>query len=199
VSSESRSLTDALRAALREPRGAPPRHVHGRMQAAVLVPLYVQDGALYTVLTRRQEDMRRHPGEISFPGGRRDEQEDDLAVTALREAEEEIGLPRETVELLGALTPTPTVATSYAIYPFAALIAPGRTWTPSVREVDRVLELRLADLRASRERRRIIRRGIPFRTHVYVLDDERYIWGATARIVADLLDRLAPLLDRGPR
>jgi 8-oxo-dGTP pyrophosphatase MutT (NUDIX family) len=169
------------------------------MQAAVLVPLYVQDGALYTVLTRRQDDMRRHPGEISFPGGRRDEQEDDLAITALREAEEEIGLPRETVELLGPLTPTPTVATSYAIYPFAGLIEPGRTWTPSVREVERVLELRLADLRASRERRRIIRRGIPFRTHVYVLDDERYIWGATARIVADLLDRLAPLLDGAPR
>lgn len=194
MSSESPSLTDALRAALRAPTRAQPRHVHGRIQAAVLVPLYVSDGALHAVFTRRHDEMRRHPGEISFPGGRRDEHEHDLQTTALREAEEEIGLPREAVELLGALTPTPTVATSYAIYPFAGLIEPGRRWTPSAHEVDQVLELRLADLRGHRERRRLMRHGIPFRTHVYVVDDERYIWGATARIVADLLDRLTPLL-----
>jgi 8-oxo-dGTP pyrophosphatase MutT (NUDIX family) len=194
VSSASSSLTDALRAALREAGPARPLHVHGRIQAAVLVPLYVHDGALHAVFTRRHSELRRHPGEISFPGGRRDEHEDDLAVTALREAEEEIGLPRADVELLGPLTPTPTVATSYAIYPFAGLIEPGHEWTPSAREVDEVLELRLDELRASGERRRLVRRGIPFRTHVYAVDDQNYIWGATARIVADLLDRLAPLL-----
>ncbi|MDQ3675706.1 MAG: CoA pyrophosphatase [Actinomycetota bacterium] len=195
MSNESSSLTDALRAALREPDRVHPRHVHGRIQAAVLVPLYIQEGALHAVFTRRHDELRRHPGEISFPGGRRDEHEDDLAITALREAEEEIGLPRDAVELLGPLNPTPTVATSYAIYPFAGLIEPGRTWTPSAREVDQVLELRLADLRAGFERRFLMRRGIPFRTHVYAVDDERYIWGATARIVADLLVRVAPLLD----
>jgi 8-oxo-dGTP pyrophosphatase MutT (NUDIX family) len=194
VSSESRSLTDALRAALREPTRAQPRHVLGRIQAAVLVPLYIQDGDVHAVFTRRHAELRSHPGEISFPGGRRDEHEDDLATTALREAEEEIGLPREAVELLAALTPTPTVATNYAIYPFTALIEPGRRWTPSAGEVDEVLELRLADLVANHERRRLLRRGIPFRTHVYVVDDERYIWGATARIVADLLDRVTALV-----
>ncbi|MGH2841207.1 MAG: NUDIX hydrolase [Solirubrobacteraceae bacterium] len=197
MSSESSSLTDALRAALREPREGHARHVHGRIQAAVLVPLYVQDGALHAVFTRRHDELRRHPGEISFPGGRRDDHEDDLATTALREAEEEIGLPRGAVELLGPLTPTPTVATSYAIYPFAGLIEPGRTWNRSVREVDQVLELRLDDLRASLQRRLLTRRGIPFRTSVYVIDDERYIWGATARIVTDLLHRVAPLLPGG--
>jgi 8-oxo-dGTP pyrophosphatase MutT (NUDIX family) len=194
VSSASSSPTDVLRSALREPGPAHPRHVHGRIQAAVLVPLYIRDGDLHAVFTRRHGEMRRHAGEIAFPGGRRDEHEDDLSVTALREAEEEIGLAPDAVELLGPLTPTPTVATSYAIYPFAGLIEPGHTWVPSAREVDEVLELRLADLQASFERRLLMRRGIPFRTGVYVIDDERYIWGATARIVSDLLHRVAALL-----
>ncbi len=62
--------------------------------------------------------MRRHAGEISFPGGRQDEGEDDLRLTALREAHEEIGLDPDAVELVGALQPTPTIATDYAVYPF---------------------------------------------------------------------------------
>ncbi len=195
MSSASSSLTEALRAVLLDPAEAAARDVHGRTEAAVLVPLYVADGGLHAVFTRRGDDMRRHPGEISFPGGRRDEGEDDLRVTALREAEEEIGLPREAVQLLGALAPTPTVATNYAVYPYVGLIEPGREWTISAREVDAVLELRLTDLRAGHGRRRLLRRGVPFRTDVYVVG-EQLIWGATARMVADLLDRVGPLLDR---
>jgi 8-oxo-dGTP pyrophosphatase MutT (NUDIX family) len=164
------------------------------MQAAVLVALYVDAGELHTVFTRRRPDLHRHPGEISFPGGRPDESDADLSVTALREAEEEIGLPRTSVDLLGELTPTPTVATSYAIYPFVGLIEPGMRWTASQLEVDEVLELRLTDLRAVHERRRMLRRGIPFRADVYPLADGRVIWGATARIATDLLRRLGPLL-----
>jgi 8-oxo-dGTP pyrophosphatase MutT (NUDIX family) len=165
---------------------------------SVLVALYVDGGDLRTVFTRRRHDLRSHAGEISFPGGRRDDDEDDLRITALREAEEEIGLPREDVRIVGALTPTPTVATSYAVYPFVGLIEPGRAWTPSVQEVEEVLELRLTDLRAARARRRLLHRGIPFRTDVYSVGEELVIWGATARIVADLLARIDPLLDRAP-
>jgi 8-oxo-dGTP pyrophosphatase MutT (NUDIX family) len=195
VSSASSSLTDALRRVLLDPGEAAALHVHGRTDAAVLVPLYVDAGELHAVFTRRRDDLRRHAGEISFPGGRRDEGEDDLRVTALREAEEEIGLPREDVRLLGALQPTPTVATDYAVYPFVGLIEPGREWKVSAREVEEVLELRLTDLRAGYGRRRLLRRGVPFRTDVYVVD-EQLIWGATARMLADLLDRVGPLLDR---
>jgi 8-oxo-dGTP pyrophosphatase MutT (NUDIX family) len=160
----------------------------------VLVPLYVQDGHVHAVFTRRREDLRRHPGEISFPGGRQDEDESDLRVTALREAEEEIGLPREDVQLVGALQPTPTIATNYAIYPFVGLIEPGRAWTLSAREVAAVLEFSLRDLRAGYHRKRLLRRGVPFRTDVYVVGEE-LIWGATARMLGDLLDRVGPLLD----
>jgi 8-oxo-dGTP pyrophosphatase MutT (NUDIX family) len=194
VSSASSSLSDALRAVLLDPLEAAALQVHGRTKAAVLVALYVDGGDLRTVFTRRRHDLRSHAGEISFPGGRRDEDEDDLRVTALREAEEEIGLPREEVRIVGALTPTPTVATSYAVYPFVGLIEPGRAWTPSAQEVEEVIELRLADLRAAHAQRRLMHRGIPFRSDVYSVGEGLVIWGATARIVGDLLARVEPLL-----
>ena len=192
MSSASRSRADVarrLRAVLLDPAAAAALEVHGRIDAAVLVPLYLDGGRLHAVFTRRRDDLRRHAGEISFPGGRQDPGESDLRRTALREAEEEIGLPGEAVELIGALQPTPTIATNYAVYPFVGLIEPGRTWTPSAAEVDAVLELPLDRLRAGSERRRLRRRGVPFRTDVYVVD-EHLIWGATARILADLLRRI---------
>jgi 8-oxo-dGTP pyrophosphatase MutT (NUDIX family) len=152
--------------------------------------LYLSDdGALHAVFTRRREDLKRHPGEISFPGGRRDPEDPDLEATALREAHEEIGLPPDAVEVIGALQPTPTFVTGYAIYPFVGLIEPGFEWIVADAEVAEVLELRLADVRSGYARRRLIRRGLPFRTDAYQVGDQ-LIWGATARIVADLLDRL---------
>jgi 8-oxo-dGTP pyrophosphatase MutT (NUDIX family) len=165
--------------------------VHGRTQAAVLVPLYLDaaDGRLHAVFTKRREDMRSHPGEISFPGGRRDDADGSLRETALREAEEEVGLPRDHVELIGALQPTPTFVTNYAIYPFVGMIDPGFAWIPQDTEVAEVLELALDDVRAGFGRRRIVRRGMPFRTDTYQVGDH-VIWGATARMVADLLDRV---------
>jgi 8-oxo-dGTP pyrophosphatase MutT (NUDIX family) len=192
VSSASRSRTElarALRAVLLDAAEAASLDVHGRIDAAVLVPLYVSGGELHAVFTRRRDHLRRHPGEISFPGGRQDDDETDLRLTALREAEEEIGLPARAVELVGALQPTPTIATNYAVYPFVGLIEPGRAWELSANEVAEVMEVPLSALRAGYERRRLLRRGVPFRTDVYVVGED-VIWGATARMVGDLLDRL---------
>jgi 8-oxo-dGTP pyrophosphatase MutT (NUDIX family) len=182
---------DALRPLLLDPEEAAELDVHGRIDAAVLVPLYVQDDVLHAVFTRRRDDLRRHAGEISFPGGRQDieEGEEDLRDTALREAEEEIGLPREAVDIVGALTPTPTIATNYAVYPFVGMIEPGHRWKPSAAEVAEVLELSVPDLRAGYQRKRLIRRGVPFRTDVFEVGDQ-LIWGATARILSDLLERI---------
>ena len=163
----------------------------------MLIPLYQDGDALHVVFTRRRHDLSSHAGEISFPGGRRDEDDADLVTTALRETEEEIGLPRDAVRVLGALPPTPTVATNFGVYPFVGLIEPGLTWTLSPREVEEVLELRLTDLRAARSRRRLLHRGIPFRSDVYDLGETSIIWGATARIVGNLLARVDPLLDEG--
>lgn len=183
-------LALALEPVLLDPEEAAALDVHGRIDAAVLVPLFWADeDGLSVVLTRRREDLRRHAGEISFPGGRQDVDEEDLRETALRETREEIGLPAEAVELVGALQPTPTIATNYSVYPFVGLIEPGHEWSPSAFEVEQVLELSLADLRAGYERRRLIRRGVPFRTDTYLVD-EHLVWGATARILADLLERV---------
>jgi 8-oxo-dGTP pyrophosphatase MutT (NUDIX family) len=183
-------LTKAeLRAVLLDAQEAAALDVHGRTDAAVLVPLFEREGEMHAVFTKRRDDMRRHPGEISFPGGREDPTDDDLVHTALREAEEEIGLPTDAVEILGALQPTPTIATSYAVYPFVGWIEPGHEWRPSAGEVAAVHEFSLADLRAGYGRKRLIRRGVPFRTDVYCVGDD-LIWGATARILGDLLERV---------
>ena len=184
---------DRLSARLLDPRAAGELDVRGRTDAGVLVAMYAEGGRLHAVFTKRREDLRRHPGEISFPGGRYEDADADLLQTALREAEEEIGLPADEVRVLGALQPTPTIATGYAVYPFVGVIDPGRAWTLSPREVAAVLEFSLEDLRAGYGRRRLLRRGLPIRTDTYVVGDD-LIWGATARILADLFDRVGPLL-----
>jgi 8-oxo-dGTP pyrophosphatase MutT (NUDIX family) len=193
MASRNDHLGDDLARVLLTVQDAVTLDVRGATNAAVLVALYLDRGRLHAVFTKRQDDLRRHPGEISFPGGRYEEGERDLSVTALREAHEEIGLPADAVEIVGALQPTPTIATGYAVYPFVGLIEPGRSWTPSAREVAEVLELPLGALLAGYGRRRLVRRGVPIRTDTYVVGDH-LIWGATARILADLFDRIGPLL-----
>lgn len=183
------AIREELTGALLSPEEAVTLNVHGRTDAAVLVPLYVAGDALHAVFTKRREDLRRHPGEVSFPGGRREDEEPELIDTALREAEEEIGLPRDAVQIVGALRPTPTIATGYAIYPFVGVIEPGMEWTLSPREVAEVLELSLSQVRAGYKRQRLIRRGIPILTDTYVVGDH-LIWGATARILSDLFERI---------
>jgi 8-oxo-dGTP pyrophosphatase MutT (NUDIX family) len=166
-------------------------HVHGgRKESAVLVPLFADaDGAAHAVFTERRHDLRRHAGEISFPGGRRDAGEE-LVETALREAHEEIGLPPAAVEIVGALEPVGTYVTNYAIYPFVGLIEPGLEWVLAETEVAQVLELSLDALRDAAGERRLVRKGIAFRTHTFEVGSH-LIWGATARILADLLGRVS--------
>ena len=196
MSSASRSRTElaqALRSVLLDAGEAASLDVHGRIDAAVLVPLYVSGGELHAVFTRRREDLRRHPGEISFPGGRQDHPDEDLRATALREAEEEIGLHAEGVELVGALPPVGTFVTGYRVFPFVGIIEPGQTWRPQASEVAQILEFTLADLVRGHEMQRLLRKGVPIKTPTYTVDDH-LVWGATARIVESLLERLAPLL-----
>jgi 8-oxo-dGTP pyrophosphatase MutT (NUDIX family) len=164
----------------------------GKVKAAVLVPLYMQDGELTAVFTKRPADMRRHAGEISFPGGRQDPGEE-LRDTALREAEEEIGLMRDLVDVVGALPPTGTFVTNYVIYPFVGITAPGGAFRPNPVEVDEIVQLSLAELLAGYEHKRLIRRGVPIKTDTYTVRGH-LIWGATARILAGLLERLKPIL-----
>jgi 8-oxo-dGTP pyrophosphatase MutT (NUDIX family) len=187
----SADVRERIRATLLPTEDAADMTAHGATRAAVLVPLLDINDRLHVVLTRRRIDMRRHAGEIAFPGGRCDPGDASPTATALREAHEEVGLPPENVEILGALSPVGTFVTSFAIYPVVAWIRHPGEWMLSPHEVDTVLELDLARLQAGYERRRLIRHGVPLETDAYLVGDD-LVWGATGRIVGDLLDRLPP-------
>jgi 8-oxo-dGTP pyrophosphatase MutT (NUDIX family) len=180
---------EALRAALLTPEQAMALDAHGKTEAAVLVPLYDYPASPGLIFTERLINLRRHGGEISFPGGRRDGPHEELVRTALREAEEEIGLEPGRVELLGALPPIGTFVTNYKVHPFVGLVPVEAELVPNPWEVEAVLHLRVEDLRDGFRMRRLIRRGVPVRTPTYKVGDH-LVWGATARILAELLERL---------
>jgi 8-oxo-dGTP pyrophosphatase MutT (NUDIX family) len=157
----------------------------------VLLPLYGWPERPGLVFTERRADLRRHAGEISFPGGRRDDEDADLAATALREAQEEIALDPAVVELGEALPVTGTFVTGYRIHPFVGHIPhPAELGLdPNPAEVETVLTFSLDALRGGYAMRRLIRRGVPIHTPTYEIEGH-LIWGATARILGDLLSRL---------
>jgi 8-oxo-dGTP pyrophosphatase MutT (NUDIX family) len=181
----SQRLLTAEEAAAMESRGG--------TDAAVLLALYDWPREPGLIFTERRADLRRHAGEISFPGGRPDDGDADLTATALREAEEEIGLDPASVELAGALPPTSTFVTGYRIHPFVGRVnSPTELGLePNPAEVETVLTFSLALLREGYEMRRLIRRGVPIHTPTYEVEGH-LIWGATARILGDLIDRLSP-------
>jgi 8-oxo-dGTP pyrophosphatase MutT (NUDIX family) len=182
-------VDDSLRSALLDPVEAAAMKAPGGTDAAVLIPIFGHPEQPGLVFTERRADLRRHPGEISFPGGRQDDPAEDLIATALREAEEEIGLDPDEVEVIGALPPVGTFVTGYKVHPFVGLIPEGLSFKPSPSEVAAILLFRLEELRAGFAMRRLVRRGVPIRTPTYVIG-EHLIWGATARILGELLKRL---------
>ena len=181
----------SLRTALLTPEEARTMNAPGGTEAAVLVAMYGHPERPGLVFTERRAELRRHPGEISFPGGRQDTPEEDLLRTALREAEEEIGLAPDEVEVIGALPPVGTFVTGYKVHPFVGLIAEGLRFRPNPSEVAAVLLFGLEELRAGFAMRRLVRRGLPIRTPTYEVG-EHMIWGATARILGGLMERLEP-------
>ncbi|HYH54775.1 MAG TPA: CoA pyrophosphatase [Solirubrobacterales bacterium] len=160
----------------------------------MLLPLYGWPQEPGLIFTERRADLRRHAGEISFPGGRHDDADADLRTTALREAQEEIALDPAQVEIGEELPPTRTFVTNYVVHPFVGYIPHPRELAlqPNPTEVETVLTFSLDLLREGYEMRRLIRRGVPIHTPTYEVEGH-LIWGATARILGDLLERL----DRG--
>jgi 8-oxo-dGTP pyrophosphatase MutT (NUDIX family) len=181
---------EILRGALLAADEAEPVAARGSTDAAVLAPIFGLSQRPGLVFTERREDMRRHAGEISFPGGR-PEPGEDLLTAALREAEEEIGLDRADVDVLGALPPVSTFVTGYMIRPFVGVIPSGLAFRPNPAEVAAVLLLHVDELQAGFGMRRLVRRGVPIKTATYEVG-EHLVWGATARILGSLLERLGP-------
>ena len=154
--------------------------------AAVIVPVIDLPDPLL-VFTRRSHQVRDHKGEISFPGGVRHREDPDLLHTALRETEEELGIPPERFEILGALPATLTVVTGYVIVPFVGLLPERPDLSPSPVEIDEVLELEVGRLAAVE---REVRADGGFTTwFAYEIEDVT-VWGATGRIVHAFLEVL---------
>jgi 8-oxo-dGTP pyrophosphatase MutT (NUDIX family) len=187
MAESSRSSSD-LRESLLAPADAERLDAHGHTDAAVLIPMHGWPDNPGLVLTERRSDLKRHAGEISFPGGRRDEGEE-LLDTALREAQEEIGLSPDRVEVVGALPPVGTFVTNYKVHPFVGLIDEGMRFEPNPSEVESVLVASLDELVAAYAKRRLVRRGVPIKTDTYEISG-KLIWGATARILGLLLERI---------
>jgi len=186
---DSAGLRERLDEVLLTPEEAEAIDAHGRTEAAVLVPIFGIETHPGIVFTERRSDLRRHAGEISFPGGRRDHPKETLLTTALREAEEEIALDPGSVEVIGALPPIGTVVTNYKVHPFVGLIDDALDLRPNPAEVEAILHLRVEALREGYGMRRLVRRGVPFKTSTYEVE-RHMIWGATARILDELLRRL---------
>lgn len=188
-----RDLVDLARHLL-DPEEAATLGAPGRVDAAVLVPVFETPAGPTLVFTERHADLRKHAGEISFPGGRR-EQGEDYVTTALREAQEEIGLDPADVEVLGALRPSGTFVTNFRIHPIVARIPAGIAWRLQPTEVAQVLEFSIADLVAGHSTRRLWEKKVPIRMPHFTVDGH-LVWGATARIVDQLLRRAG--VDLGP-
>lgn len=157
--------------------------------AAVLAPVVLRDDSAFLLLIRRAAALRDHSGQIAFPGGKIESGESPLEA-ALREAEEEIGLAREKIEILGCLDPYQT-STGFRVFPVLGLIRPPLDLTPDQREVDDVFETPLEFLMnpANHQRHEKLWQGQARRFYAMPYQ-ERYIWGATAGMIRNLYERL---------
>ncbi|MFY9487896.1 MAG: CoA pyrophosphatase [Solirubrobacterales bacterium] len=170
-------------------------HAEGR-DAAVLIPLRVQDdGSITVVFTKRRDDLPTHAGQISFPGGRADPGDPDRVATALRESFEELEIPVDAVDVIGALEPMSTYISDFAVYPVVGLVDAALPLVPHPGEVDAVFEVDLRSLHAGREKRQMHRAGMTFTTEAFDTHGG-LVWGVTGYILGRLFDRIGSCLER---
>ncbi|WP_022834669.1 NUDIX hydrolase [Salisaeta longa] len=162
-------------------------------EAGVLALLFPDGSRVHVVLTVRRDELPDHPGQIAFPGGQREAGES-LRATALREAHEEVGLQRDRVQVLGALTPLYIPPSNFCVHPFVGVTAAPPALCPTDAEVAHILRVPLDHLLRPEARRRE-----PWTLHGSTVDvpffavDDHTVWGATAMMLAELLAVVRPL------
>ena len=170
----------------------PPRQLENPQAraAAVLMPLWEDQGQAQVVFTKRTEHLPTHAGQISFPGGASDPDDPDLAYTALRETCEEIGVCQEAARVVARLDQVVTV-TNFLVTPFVGVLEPGVEFSLNPREVERLVVVPLAKVldRGSYRPTQVQWQGMTFQQEALNHNGD-LIWGATARILLNLLDRL---------
>lgn len=162
-------------------------------ESAVLAPLFLRDDVPHLLFIQRPTTMRSHAGQYAFPGGRRDDADDSLLHTALRETEEELGIAPAQVDVLGMLDEMPTI-TDFRITPFVGVIPGDVVYRPNPVEVAQIVEVPVPHLLTEKNRRT---ERWEFQGELHDVFFYEYgahiIWGATGRILKDLLDLIATL------
>ena len=157
----------------------------------MLIPVIARDEGLTVLFTQRTTHLKSHSGQVSFPGGRAERGDASAEFTALREAEEEIGLPPERVEILARL-PDYHTRTGFRVTPVIGLVQPPLELTPDPREVEEIFEVPLAFLLDERNQQRRTREFHGQTVGFYVFEyQNRTIWGATAGMLVNLYKMLA--------
>ncbi|MBJ26186.1 MAG: CoA pyrophosphatase [Rhodospirillaceae bacterium] len=158
--------------------------------AAVLVPIIKRDKTYKILLTKRPENMSEHAGQISFPGGKKEDFDPSPRDTALREAYEEIGLPPENVEVVGCLG-NHYVRSGYRITPVVGIVNPKVNFVANPSEVDEIIEVPLYYLLDLRNFRRKIMSSLGLSKDTFIIDYKGHeIWGATAAIIVNLRNKI---------
>ncbi|MEM7319983.1 MAG: CoA pyrophosphatase [Pseudomonadota bacterium] len=159
--------------------------------AGVLVPVLLTDDEPRVILTKRSSALKHHPGQIAFPGGKMDKTDADVTAAALREAQEEIGLPTDLPEVIGHL-PVHETVTSFRVTPVVAVLNKAFAFRPEPGEVEEVFTVPLQHVTTPQNFLVESRRWRGRRRYYYTVPfGPYYIWGATARILRGLADRLA--------
>ncbi|MFM8257420.1 CoA pyrophosphatase [Polynucleobacter sp. MWH-UH24A] len=155
-------------------------------EAAILLPIVMQSNGLHVLLTQRTEHLHDHAGQISFPGGRKDFADESIITTALRESEEEIGLPSDHIDVIGTMPEYLTVS-GYRVTPVVALVAPPQAYRPDPFEVADVFEVPLSFLmNPANHEVRVWHSDEGSRRFYAIPYADRFIWGATAGMLRNL-------------
>ncbi|MDX1665406.1 MAG: CoA pyrophosphatase [Candidatus Promineifilaceae bacterium] len=172
------------------PEQRPPGQGGAPRLGAVLMLLYQKEAQTHIVLTRRRDDLQSHAGQISLPGGRREPQETAEAA-ALRETEEELGVPPAAITVLGALTPLYIAPSDFEVYPFVGWHKGPPRFMPQPLEVAEVIETPLALLldEQTRAQETWQRNGLLLEVPYFQIGAHK-VWGATAMMLSELIERL---------
>lgn len=193
---DRRLVPGVVREALRRPSPFPPPEIHGKPRpAAVVVPVRFEPEP-HVLVVFRSAELRDHPGEVAFPGGKLERDDDDLQAAALRELEEELGVRRDQLDVIGALSPIPVVTGRFLIHPFVAELGRGAAPHVASTEIDRVVELPLVPWLSGARRHGAVAtrwRGEPFLLPHFAVED-RVLYGASACIFFELVVKIADVL-----
>jgi 8-oxo-dGTP pyrophosphatase MutT (NUDIX family) len=189
-------LEDRLRRALDERPARTGEMPPGR-DAAVLIMLFERDGEPWMVFTKRTHQVQHHKGEISFPGGARDPEDDDIERTAVRETVEELGVDPSAITIVGRLDELPTFVTGYNVTPFVSVVPEQHSYRPSDAEIDEIIELPVDELARVGRRDVIVRRGFEVETNIFETRGH-FIWGLTGAILRQFLDEVWSSIAAGP-